>query len=62
MSLPSSSKRVYLQERPKDFITETTFRNESTPLPTPEPGHVLVRVDTVSLDPAMRGWLRDARS
>ncbi|KAF8294132.1 alcohol dehydrogenase [Clavulina sp. PMI_390] len=62
MSIPAKTKRVYLQERPKAHITPTTFATETTETPKPGPGEVLVKIDVVSLDPAMRGWLNDARS
>ncbi|KIM26115.1 hypothetical protein M408DRAFT_330709 [Serendipita vermifera MAFF 305830] len=65
--IPANYTRIILNERPKKGpITETTFKTEE--LSTEElkqsmgAGDVLVRVDYVSLDPAMRGWLNDARS
>jgi NADPH-dependent curcumin reductase len=38
------------------------FRVETTAMPTPGEGQVLLRVDTLSLDPYMRGRMNDARS
>jgi NADPH-dependent curcumin reductase CurA len=65
--IPATYTRIVLQERPKKGpITETTFRAEegSTEELKTSLGDsdVLIRVDYVSLDPAMRGWLNDARS
>jgi hypothetical protein len=55
--------RIVLNERPITDITPTTFRTEHVPFDfRPGPGEVLVQVNWLSLDPAMRGWLRDARS
>ena len=55
--------RIVLNERSIADITRTTFRIENVPVDfQPNSGEVLVRVDWLSLDPAMRGWLRDARS
>jgi NADPH-dependent curcumin reductase CurA len=55
--------RIVLNERPIADITPTTFRTETVPFDLqPGPGEVLVQVNWVSLDPAMRGWLRDTRS
>jgi NADPH-dependent curcumin reductase CurA len=52
-----------LNEPPIADITPTTFRIENVPLDfQPGSGEVLVQVNWLSLDPAMRGWLRDARS
>jgi NADPH-dependent curcumin reductase CurA len=61
MSIPTQSKRVFLSERPKGHISETTFKSETADLATPKDDQVVVRVDYVSIDPAMRGWLNDTR-
>jgi NADPH-dependent curcumin reductase CurA len=54
--------RIVLNERPITDITSTTFRTEHVPFDfQPGPGEVLVQVNWLSLDPAMRIWLRDAR-
>ncbi|EPQ54095.1 NAD P-binding protein [Gloeophyllum trabeum ATCC 11539] len=61
----STYTRIVLQERPgAGDITPTTFRTESLPLAglAPNAGELLVQVHWLSLDPAMRGWLNDARS
>ncbi|KAJ7227172.1 hypothetical protein GGX14DRAFT_628588 [Mycena pura] len=57
-------KRIVLNSRPEGDIEPTTFRTETHPLAGLVPGvhEVLVQVTWLSLDPAMRGWLRDARS
>jgi hypothetical protein len=58
--LPKHYTRIVLAERPKTNITPTTFRKETVAFNLkPGPGEVLVRVDWLSLDPAMRGWLRE---
>ncbi|KAI1082509.1 hypothetical protein F5B20DRAFT_505469 [Whalleya microplaca] len=55
-----------LAERPKtSIIPGQTFKVEKTPAPTADDlkdGQILVEVLYLSLDPAMRGWLNDARS
>lgn len=56
---------IHLAERPKSEILPTTFstrRNKSLTGSDLSENQVLVRVDYLSLDPAMRGWLNDARS
>jgi hypothetical protein len=65
--LPATYTRVIFQERPqRGPITDRTFKNEecSTEELKNSMGDndVLIRVDYVSLDPAMRGWLNDVRS
>ncbi|KAK2460355.1 hypothetical protein APHAL10511_007744 [Amanita phalloides] len=61
---PTHYKRVVLSSRPVADIEPDTFRTETLPLDDLKPGsrQVLVKVLWLSLDPAMRGWLRDARS
>ncbi|KAJ7475834.1 hypothetical protein FB451DRAFT_1087784 [Mycena latifolia] len=56
-------KRIVLNSRPVADIEPTTFRTETLPLDL-KPGvrEVLVQVTWLSLDPAMRGYIRDARS
>jgi NADPH-dependent curcumin reductase CurA len=60
--IPTSFNRVVLANRPAGEPTETDFRVESAPMPTLGPGQVLVRVIYLSLDPYMRGRMRDAAS
>jgi len=62
MSSPSHSKRVVLAERPTGPILPSTFKVQEAPISPLGAGQALVRVDYVSIDPAMRGWIRDARS
>lgn len=61
--VPKHYKRIVLQERPEKDIVPTTFRTETRPFDLkPGEGEALVQVTWVSLDPAMRGWLRNTRS
>ncbi|KAF4976774.1 hypothetical protein FZEAL_6607 [Fusarium zealandicum] len=57
---------IVLNERPtSDIIPGQTFTQKTTSAPTPadlQDGQILVETLYLSLDPAMRGWLRDARS
>ncbi|KAJ7650289.1 alcohol dehydrogenase [Roridomyces roridus] len=57
-------KRIVLNSRPVADIEPTTFRTEVLPLEKlkPGPGEVLIQITWLSLDPAMRGYIRDARS
>ncbi|ANB77512.1 NADP-dependent oxidoreductase [Paraburkholderia phytofirmans OLGA172] len=55
--------QVVLASRPATARASLeNFRVETTPLPVPGAGQVLLRVDTLSLDPYMRGRMNDARS
>jgi NADPH-dependent curcumin reductase CurA len=61
--LPANYTRIVLNERPEADILPTTFRTEIIPFNLrPSNGQVLVQVTWLSLDPAMRGYLRDVRS
>lgn len=65
MTLPSEATKIVLVERPKGPVNDSTFRTEKVPMTSLTPSkssEVLVRVDYVSMDPAMRGWLNDTRS
>ncbi|TKY84619.1 hypothetical protein EX895_006521 [Sporisorium graminicola] len=70
-TIPSQQTQIVLRERPTAAIQHTLGANDSTyekrTVAVPQEaelndGEVLVRVEYVSLDPAMRGWLRDVRS
>ncbi|KAF8149958.1 alcohol dehydrogenase [Crassisporium funariophilum] len=64
MARPTHYKRIVLNKRPIADIEHDTFRTEVHPLSElkPGPGQALVQCTWLSLDPAMRGYLRDARS
>lgn len=61
----STVRAVVLAKRPKDAIGPGTFRTETRPAPKAsdlKDGEVIYETIYLSLDPAMRGWLNDARS
>jgi NADPH-dependent curcumin reductase CurA len=51
-----------LARRPIGLPGPETWSYVEEPIPTPADGEMLVRVLYISLDPAMRGWMNDARS
>ncbi|MGH9024910.1 MAG: NADP-dependent oxidoreductase [Acidimicrobiia bacterium] len=53
----AKNRQIVLRERPVGMIDESCFEVIESPVPDPGPGEALVRVEYVSLDPAMRGWL-----
>ena len=61
-AIPKTHRRVVLVRRPPGEPAESDFRVEEAPVPEPEPGEVLVRMIYLSLDPYMRGRMRDAAS
>ena len=56
------NKQLILKKRPVGFPEADTWSLESTPIPDLKEGEILIRQHYISLDPAMRGWLNDARS
>jgi NADPH-dependent curcumin reductase len=60
--IPKMHRRVVLARRPPGEPTEADFRIEDVPVPEPGPRELLVRVVYLSLDPYMRGRMRDAAS
>ena len=62
MSIPKTYRRVVLMRRPPGEPAETDFKVEEVPMPEPRHGEVLVKVVYLSLDPYMRGRMRDAAS
>ncbi|KAF9532622.1 alcohol dehydrogenase [Crepidotus variabilis] len=62
--MPSQYKRIVLNKRPTGDFESDTFRTElaTTSNLKPKEGQSLVQCTYLSLDPAMRGYVRDARS
>jgi NADPH-dependent curcumin reductase CurA len=51
-----------LTSRPVGLPKRSDFAYETAPVPPLADGQILVRNHYISLDPAMRGWMNDARS
>jgi NADPH-dependent curcumin reductase CurA len=60
--IPKTQRRVVLLRRPPGEPAEADFRIESVPVAEPGPREVLVRNVYLSLDPYMRGRMRDVAS
>lgn len=56
------NRRFLLRERPSGRIGPGTFELVEEPVPEIGDGEALVRTQWISLDPASRGWIRDAPS
>ena len=56
------NRQVRLAERPQGMLTPEVWQMTEEPLGEPSKGQVLVAVEMLSLDPAMRGWLNDVPS
>ena len=57
-----TNRQVLLAARPSGLPKASDWQTQSVAVGSPGPGQVLVRVVYLSLDPAMRGWMNDARS
>src|SRR4029077_2485986 len=60
--IPNAYHRVVLVRRPEGEPTESDFRIEQVSMPEPGPRQILVRNIYMSLDPYMRGRMRDTKS
>ncbi|MEA2125825.1 MAG: hypothetical protein QOI80_2607 [Solirubrobacteraceae bacterium] len=56
------NRRVLLAARPEGQPTDDDFEIDDEEVADPGDGELLVRVSHISLDPAMRGWMRDVPS
>lgn len=57
-----NNRRILLTARPEGLPKPTDFRLVETPAPEPGDGEMLLRTLYLSLDPYMRGRMRDAKS
>jgi NADPH-dependent curcumin reductase CurA len=57
-----SNRMVKLARRPVGMAKREDFSIEDGPVPQPGPGEFRVKIEYISLDPAMRGWMNDAKS
>jgi NADPH-dependent curcumin reductase len=60
--VPDMNRRVLLKSRPAGEPTPANFELAEAPIPTPDDGEILCRTVWLSLDPYMRGRMRDAKS
>ncbi len=60
--MSGKNKQYKLAARPVGTPKDTDWEFTSSDIPTAGDGEVVVKVDYVSLDPAMRGWMNDAKS
>ncbi|TAH21690.1 MAG: NADP-dependent oxidoreductase [Cytophagales bacterium] len=51
-----------LAQRPVGFPTHDTFQHTTEEVREIQDGEILVKIQYISLDPAMRGWMNDAKS
>lgn len=56
------NKQVVLKQRPVGLPDESTWDTIQGDIPSAKDGEVVVKQHYISLDPAMRGWMNDAKS
>ncbi len=57
-----SNRLVKLASRPTGMAKRENFEIVDSPIPEPGDGEFRVRIEVISLDPAMRGWMAEGRS
>jgi NADPH-dependent curcumin reductase CurA len=57
-----TNRQFKLIARPVGLPKRTDFEFTSVPVAEPGAGEVLVKVQYISLDPAMRGWMNEGKS
>ncbi|MEO6496414.1 MAG: NADP-dependent oxidoreductase [Solirubrobacteraceae bacterium] len=57
-----TNQQFRLASRPQGDVRREDFDFVEEPAPEPAEGEALVEIEYLSLDPAMRGWMNDARS
>jgi NADPH-dependent curcumin reductase CurA len=60
--MPPTTRQIHLASRPHGEPTEDNFELVEVDLPEPQPGQVLIRNEYLSVDPYMRGRMRDVKS
>ena len=60
--MTATTRQIRLARRPQGQPAEDDFELVEVPLPEPAPGEVLIRNSFVSVDPYMRGRMRDVKS
>ena len=60
--MTTMNKQWRLKERPVGEPSAETWDYTESELPTISDGELLIKIKYISMDPAMRGWLNDAKS
>lgn len=58
----SENRQFRLSRRPVGTVTREDFEYRTDAPRNPQPGEVVVAVEYISLDPAMRGWMNEGKS
>ncbi len=58
----STNRQALLKSRPHGLVTADNFDFADAPLQEPGDGEFRVKVEAISVDPAMRGWMAEGKS
>ncbi len=58
----TSNRQALLKSRPFGLVTSENFEFVDTPIAEPGEGEFQVKVEAISIDPAMRGWMAEGKS
>ena len=56
------NKKLILKQRPVGMPDANTWELQTTAIPEPKEGEVVIETHYISLDPAMRGWMNEVKS
>ncbi|WP_350288923.1 NADP-dependent oxidoreductase [uncultured Croceitalea sp.] len=54
-----TNRKVTLASRPNGMIADNNFKIVEEEIPAIEDGEILVQIEAISLDPAIRGWMNE---
>ena len=60
--MPTENHQIRLAARPRGLPTPEVWEHTTEQVGDPGPGQFLAKVEYVSLDPAMRGWMNEGKS
>ncbi len=58
----TTNRQALLKSRPHGLVTQDNFEFVDTPIVEPGDGEFRVKIEAISIDPAMRGWMADGKS
>ena len=62
INLMNPNRLVRLKSRPRGMATRENFIIDTEPVPPLQDGEIEIDTKFISLDPAMRGWMSEAKS
>lgn len=60
--MPSNRACRLIKRPPPGLVTREVFAFDDDPAPEPGPNQFRIKIEYISLDPAMRGWMNEGKS